>query len=111
MTHYLNDVYFHGQNGIELESGPINSQTIAQNGEIQLSKNYLKEKHSIFMHKTRLNLNLVHLKATNDCTTWFNIHAQNKIELEFGIFQKLQTFAQHGEIQKQLHNMVKFKNN
>ena len=35
----------------------INSQTIAQHGEIHCSKN------SIFMHKTRLNLNLVHSES------------------------------------------------
>ena len=39
------------------------------------------------------------------------IHAQNRIELEFGLFQKTQTFAQHSEIHKQLHDIVKFKNN
>ena len=37
------------------------------------------------------------------------IHAQNRIELEFGPFQKPQIIAQHDEIQKRLHNIVKFK--
>ena len=60
MTHYLNDNYFHGQNGIihaqnkiELEFGPFQKpQIIAQHGEIHFTGDYLNEKHLLFMHKT-----------------------------------------------------------
>ena len=102
----------------------------------------------ISMNKTGLNLNLVQsihkqlhnmVKFTYQKNTSIkNIHAQNKIELEFDPFQKPQIIAQHGEIHftgdylnekrllfmhrtglnlilvnskshKHLHNMVKFK--
>ena len=76
-----------------------NSETIAQLNNISLSgngsngglvgKSHFKKYSSFIERKPKQHLDTPH---DHNCTTWWNS----------------QTFAQHGEIHKQLHNMVKF---